>query len=206
MDNKAMFKISYGLFVLTAKKGDKNNGCIINTAMQVTSEPNRISVTVNKANYTHDMIKETGKLTVSTISQDADFELFKRFGFSSGADTDKFDGFDAFKESVNGTVYITQGTNSFISAEVEQEVDLGSHTMFICKVTDAEILNDTPSATYEYYHANIKPKPQETAAPAGKTVWRCTICGFEYEGEELPADYVCPLCKHPASDFEKIVK
>ncbi len=206
MDNKAMFKISYGLFVLTAKNGDKNNGCIINTAMQVTSEPNRISVTVNKANYTHDMIKETGKLTVSTISQDADFELFKRFGFSSGADTDKFDGFDAFKEGANGIVYITEGTNSYISAEVEQTVDLGSHTMFICKVTDAEILSDTPSATYEYYHANIKPKPQETTAPAGKTVWRCTICGFEYEGEELPADYICPLCKHPASDFEKTVK
>lgn len=206
MDNKAMFKISYGLFVLTAKKDNKNNGCIINTAMQVTAEPNRISVTVNKTNCTHDMIKETGKLTVSTISQDADFELFKRFGFSSGADTDKFDGFDAFKEGANGIVYITEGTNSYISAEVEQTVDLGSHTMFICKVTDAEILNDTPSATYEYYHANIKPKPQEAAAPAGKTVWRCTICGFEYEGEELPADYVCPLCKHPASDFEKIIK
>lgn len=206
MDNKAMFKISYGLFVLTAKNSDKDNGCIINTAMQVTADPNRISVAVNKSNYTHDMIAETGKLTVSTISQDADFELFKRFGFASGADTDKFDGFDGYKRGENGILYITEGTNSFISAEVEQSIDLGTHTMFICKVTDAEILNDTPSATYEYYHANIKPKPQETAAPAGKIVWRCTICGFEYEGEELPADYVCPLCKHPASDFEKVIK
>lgn len=206
MDNKAMFKISYGLFVLTAKNGEKDNGCIINTAMQVTAEPNRISVTVNKSNYTHDMIAETGRLTVSTISQEADFELFKRFGFATGADTDKFDGFDGHKRGGNGVVYITEGTNSYISAEVEQSVDLGTHTMFICKVTDAEIISDSPSATYEYYHANIKPKPQEAAAPAGKTVWRCTICGFEYEGEELPADYVCPLCKHPASDFEKVIK
>ena len=205
MDNKAMFKISYGLFVLSVIKDGKDNGCIINTAMQVTAEPNRITIAVNKANYTHDIIAETGKFTVSTISQDADFELFKRFGFQSGRDTDKFADFSGYKRAENGVVYITEGTNSYISAEVEQTVDLGSHTLFICKVTDAEILNDTPSATYEYYHANIKPKPQESK-PAGKTVWRCTICGYEHEAEELPADFICPLCKHPASDFEKVIK
>ncbi len=205
MDNKAMFKISYGLFVLSSIKDGKDNGCIINTAMQVTAEPNRISIAVNKANYTHDIIAETGKLTVSTISQDADFELFKRFGFQSGRDTDKFADFSGYKRAENGVVCITEGTNSYIAAEVEQSIDLGSHTMFICKVTDAEVLNDTASATYEYYHANIKPKPQESK-PAGKIVWRCTICGYEHEAEELPADFICPLCKHPASDFEKVIK
>ena len=207
MDMKAMFKLSYGLFVLTAKRGEKDNGCITNTAIQVTSEPNRISIAVNKANYTHDMVLETGKFNVSIISQKADFDLFKHFGFQSGRDVDKFADFTDCERAENGIFYITKGTNAVISAEVEQSIDLGSHTLFIAKVTDLKVLDAASSATYEYYQENIKPKPQAVGTtPTGQTIWRCRICGYEYVGEELPEDFICPLCKHPASDFEKVVK
>ena len=205
MNKKAMNCLSYGLFVLTAKVGEKDNGCIINTVQQVTSEPNRISITVNKANYTHDMIMESGVFTVSTISQQAKFDLFKHFGFQSGRTVDKFADFIDCAVGENGVKYITAGTNSYLSGKVFQTVDLGTHTMFLADVTAMEVLSEVASATYSYYHSNIKPKPQAEKAPAGKTIWRCTICGYEYEGEELPADYICPLCKHPASDFEKVV-
>ena len=205
MNKKAMNCLSYGLFVLTAKQGEKDNGCIINTVQQVTSEPNRISIAVNKANYTHDMIAATGLFTASVISEKATFDLFKRFGFQSGRDTDKFAGFTDYETGENGIRYITQGTNAYISAKVERAEDLGSHTLFIAEVTDMEVLSDAASATYSYYHKNIKPQPKEDKkVENGKTIWRCTICGYEYEGEELPADFVCPLCKHPASDFEEI--
>ena len=205
MNNKAMFKLSYGLFVVTARRGDKDNGCITNTAIQVTSEPNRISVTINKANFTHDMVKESGKFTVSIISEAASFELFKRFGFQSGRDVDKFAGFDSCKRAENGAMIITEGTNAYISATVINTVDLGTHTMFIADVTDMDILSDTPSATYTYYQSNIKPKPEDTGKKVdGKTVWRCRICGYEYVGEELPEDFICPICKHPASDFDRV--
>lgn len=204
MDKKAMYKLSYGLFVLTAGKDGKDSGCIINTAQQVTSEPNRISIAVNKANYTHDLVKESGRFNISTISEAASFDLFKHFGFQSGRDVDKFAGYTECKRSANGLYYITAGTNSYISATVEQAVDLGSHTLFIASVEDMEVLSDTASATYEYYQSAIKPKPAQTAQ-TGKTVWRCTVCGYVYEGEELPADFICPLCKHPASDFEKVI-
>ncbi len=206
MDNTTMYKLSYGLFVLTAKD-EKDNGCITNTAIQVTSEPNRISLAVNKANYTHDMIKKTGVFTVSIISEDADFELFKHFGFQSGRDVDKFADFKDCKRLDNGTLAVTKGTNGFISGKVLQTVDLGTHTLFIADVTDMEVLSNVPSATYTYYQSSIKPKPQD-ASPSdkGKVVWRCKICGYEYEGEELPEDFVCPVCKHPASDFERVVK
>lgn len=207
MDKKAMYKLSYGLFVLTAKEGDKDNGCIINTAIQAASTPNQVSICVNKANYTHDMIVRTGEFTVSTISQEASFDLFKHFGFQTGREVDKFADFDDCKRGSNGLYYVTKGTNAFISVKVDQTVDLGSHTMFVGEVTDMEVLADVSSATYEYYMNNIKPKPEAApAAASGKTVWRCTICGYEYEGEELPEDFICPLCKHPASDFEKVVK
>lgn len=227
-----MFRFSYGLFVLTATENGKDNGCIINTAGQVTAVPNRVSVCVNKDNYTHGMIQRTGKLTLSIIGEDADFDLFTHFGFSSGKDTDKFKNFPHCKRGENGILAVTKGTNAAISVKVLNSVDLGTHTMFIGDVTDSEILGDTPSATYQYYFDNIKPAPgkkapeaadnisfaadtenkntvhntPDTAAPKKKTktVWRCIICGFEYEGETLPADYICPLCKHPASDFEKI--
>ena len=205
MDKKAMYKLSYGLFVLTSAMDGKDSGCIINTAQQVTSEPNRISIAVNKSNFTHDLVKQSGKFNVSIISQAAEFELFKHFGFQSGRDVNKFADYADCKRSANGLYYVTAGINSYISAVMEKEVDLGSHTLFIASVEDMEVLSDTPSATYEYYQSSIKPKPAQSAQ-TGKTVWRCTVCGYVYEGEELPADFICPLCKHPASDFEKVTQ
>lgn len=205
MDKKAMYKLSYGLFVLTTAYSGKDNGCIINTAGQVTSEPNRVSIAVNKANYTEELIRQSGRFNLSVLSESARFGLFERFGFQSGKNTDKFAGFADCKRSSNGLYYVTAGTNAYLSAAVEQAVDLGSHTMFIASVEDMGVLSDLPSATYAYYQANIKPKPTKPAASSGKVVWRCTVCGYIYEGEELPADFVCPLCKHPASDFERVV-
>lgn len=209
MNNKAIYKLTYGLFVLSAFSKGKHNGCIINTAAQVTSSPNRISIAVNKANLTHDIILETGLFNISVISEDATFKLFERFGFQSGRDVEKFEGMAGFKKADNGINYVTKGTNAYISAKVETTVDLGTHTMFIAEVTDMEVLSEVPSVTYSYYQEHIKPKPQPkpaTAEVSGKTVWRCTVCGYEYEGEELPEDFICPWCKHPASDFEKVTK
>ena len=205
MNNQAMYKISYGLFIVTAKNSEKDNGCVTNTACQVTVEPNQITLALNKSNLTHDMIAETKKFTLSTISESANFDLFKRFGFQSGHDVDKFAGFEQVKRVENGTLAVTIGTNSYISAEVTQQIDLGTHSLFIAKVTDAEVLNDEKSATYEFYQSNIKPKPQAVGKTAdGKTIWRCRVCGYEYVGDELPSDFICPICKHPASDFEKV--
>lgn len=203
MNDKAMFSLTYGLFVLSARENGIDNGCIVNTAMQVTAQPNRISIAVNKANHTHDMIMHTGMFNVSILSEKAVFDTFKRFGFQSGKDVNKFDGYDGWKRASNGIAYITEGTNAWIGAKVEQTVDLGTHTLFIASVEDMDVLSNDPSATYAYYHSSIKPKPQETK-PSGKVGWRCKICGYVYEGEELPSDFVCPWCKHPASDFEKI--
>ena len=207
MDKRAMYKLTYGLFVLTANENGKDNGCIINTAIQAAGDPNQVSISVSKQNYTHDMIVRTGKFTVSSITEKADFSLFKRFGFQSGKDTDKCQGFDGWMRGINGVTYITESTNAYISVEVEKSVDLGSHTLFIGKVTDMEVLSDDKSVTYEFYQSNIKPKPEQVGTtPKGETVWRCIICGYEYVGEELPEDFICPWCKHPASDFEKIVR
>ena len=207
MDKKAMYKLSYGLFVLTAKEGEKDNGCIINTAIQAASTPNQMSICVNKANYTHDMIMRTGEFTVSIISQKASFDLFKHFGFQTGREVDKFADFTACSRGANGIYYVTEGTNAYISVKVYKTEDLGSHTMFVGEITDMEVLSGDLSATYEYYMNNIKPKPQEVGkTDDGQTIWRCTICGYEYVGEELPDDFICPLCKHPASDFEKVIK
>lgn len=206
MNKEAMYKLSYGLFVLTAKENDKINGCIINTAIQAASEPNQISICVNKANYTHDMIMRTGAFTVSVISQEASFDMFKHFGFQSGRDVNKFENYGNYKLGENGIPYITEGTNAFISVKVTKSQDLGSHTMFIGTVTDMEVLSGALSATYEYYMNNIKPKPQPVGTTDdGQTIFRCMICGYEYVGEELPEDFICPLCKHPASDFEKVI-
>ena len=207
MDKKAMYKLSYGLFVLTAKEGEKDNGCIINTAIQAASTPNQMSICVNKANDTHDMIMRTGEFTVSVISQRASFDLFKHFGFQTGREVNKFSDFTACDRGQNGIYYITEGTNAYISVKVAKTEDLGSHTMFIGEITDMEVLSGDASATYEYYMNYIKPKPQEAGKTEdGQTIWRCTICGYEYVGEELPEDFICPLCKHPASDFEKVIK
>ena len=202
MNKEAMYKLSYGLFVLTAKEGKKDNGCIINTAIQAASVPNQLSICINKANATHDMIVNTGEFTVSVISQAADFELFKHFGFQSGKEVNKFEGYEKAKRSENGIYYVTEGTNGYISGSVVNQVDLGSHTMFIADVTDAEVLDDADSATYAYYQENIKPKPE--AKEEKKSGYRCVICGYIYEGDELPEDFVCPICKHGAADFEKI--
>lgn len=203
MDKKTMYKLTYGLFVLSSSVEGKDSGCIINTAGQVTSEPNRISIAVNKANFTHDLVKASGKFNVSILSEAASFDTFRQFGFQSGRTVDKFAGYESCKRSANGLYYITAGTNGFISASVEQSIDLGSHTLFIASVEDMEVLSDVPSATYAYYQSHIKPAPEKPVG--GKTVWRCKVCGYTYEGEVLPEDFLCPLCKHPASDFEKVV-
>ena len=202
MNKKAMYNLTYGLFVLTARSESRDSGCIINTAGQVTSTPNRISIAVNKDNFTHDLVKASGKFNISILSEEADFDLFRHFGFQSGRTVDKFDGFTDCRRSENGLYYVTRGTNGYISATVEQTVDLGSHTLFIASVDDMEVLSPAPSATYAYYQSSIKPKPEKPAQ--GKTTWRCTVCGYVYEGETLPPDFICPLCKHPASDFEKV--
>ena len=205
MDSKVLNKLSYGLFVLTTSKDGKDNGCITNTAIQAASDPLTISVAVNKANLTCEMIEATKKFTISIISEDATFDLFKHFGYQSGRDVDKFADFTDCKRVFNDTLAITKGTNAYISVYVVDQVDLGSHILFVGKPTDGEILSDVPSATYAYYFANIKPKPEKVGKTEdGKTVWRCKICGYEYVGEELPEDFICPICKHPASDFEKV--
>jgi len=207
MNTKALHTLSYGLFILTAHEGDKDNGCIINTVSQVTSEPNQISIAVNKSNHTHDMIMRTLKFTVSVIHQKADFGIFKHFGFQSGTDVNKFHNYDLCKRSENQTMIVLDGTNAYISATVTSTLDLGTHTLFLATVDDAEILNDIPSATYEYYQKYIKPQPTSNKnLESTGTIWRCSVCGYEYIGEELPDDFICPLCKHPASDFEKVEK
>lgn len=202
MNNNAMFKLGYGLYVLTARDGEKDNGCIINTAIQVTTTPNRVSVTVNKQNYTHDMIKKTGVFNVSMLTTEAPFTVFQHFGFQSGKNVEKLEGYEGAERAENGICYITGPANAYLSGKVFQEVDLGTHTMFLADVTAAEVLNDVPSVTYTYYQENIKPKPQ----PKEEKIkgYRCLICGYIYEGDELPEDFICPICKHGASDFEKI--
>ena len=206
MDTKSVYKISYGLYVLTASQGDKDNGCIINTLSQLTSSPMQISVTVNKANLTHDMIKTTGVFNVSVIDTSADFSLFRHFGFQSGRNAQKFGTPDSYKFSPcyadNGVIYVKSGANAFLSGKVVNEIDLGTHTMFIAEMTGGEVLSDKPSMTYEYYQQNVKPKPAQTAEK--KSGWVCKVCGYIYEGEELPEDFVCPVCKHGREDFEKL--
>ncbi len=201
MDPKTMYKLTYGLFVLTAKEGEKDNGCIINTAIQVTSQPNRISIAVNKSNYTHDMIIRTREFNVSIISEKASFDLFKHWGFQSGKDVDKAIGVD-LSRSANGISYITNGCNAYLSAKVIDTVDLGTHTLFIADVTEGEVISGDESCTYGYYQANIKPAPDKSKEI--KKGWICTICGYIYEGENLPEDFICPICKHPASDFKPL--
>ena len=204
VDPIAIQKFSYGLFVLTARSGDKDNGCIINTAAQLTSSPNRINIAVNKANFTHDMILNTGVFNISVLAEDTSFDTFKRFGFASGKDTDKFEGFlENTARSANGLLYVTAGTNAFMSAKVIEAHDYGSHTLFVAELTEAEVLRDEPSVTYAYYFEHIKPKPQPKIEEE-KHGYVCKICGYVYEGDTLPPDFICPLCKHGAADFEKI--
>ncbi len=202
IDTKALFKLSYGLFVLTARDGAKDNGCIINTAVQVTSSPCRISITVNKQNYTHDMIQRTDAFNLSVLTEEAPMKVFEHFGFRSGKTVNKFTDCETENRTGNGILYIPKFTNAVISCAVVGSVDCGTHTMFIADVTETKILSDVPSVTYQYYFDHIKPKP--AAKPEVKKGYVCKICGYVYEGEELPADFVCPLCKHGAEDFEPI--
>ena len=201
IEPNAMFKLSYGLFVLTAKDGDKDNGCIINTAAQLTSNPSRITIAVNKGNFTHDMILKTGLFNVSVLTTETPFDIFKYYGFQSGRDVNKFPG-SGFPRSKNGLIFITGCVNAFISGKVVESHDYGTHTLFVADMTEAQVLSSAPSVTYAYYFDHIKPKPQKPAEK--KTGWVCKICGYVYEGEELPADFICPLCKHGAADFEKL--
>lgn len=199
MDEKAMFKIGYGLYVLTGK-AQKDNGCIVNTVMQITDNPKRIVAAVNKRNETCKMIEETKEFNVSILTTEASFALFQRFGFQSGREVDKFADYQGMKRAENGIYYITETTNAYLSAKVTDMIDCDSHIMFLAEVVDGVILGDKDTVTYDYYQKNIKPKPQETKIKG----YRCRICGYIYEGEELPEDFVCPICKHGAADFEKI--
>lgn len=206
IDLKSLRTMTYGLFALFTNNGEKDNACIINTAIQVTDDPKLISICVNRANYSCEILKKTGIFNISVLSEKAPFDIFTRFGFASGRDTDKLSDVDFVKVSENGLKYLTEYSNCFISAKVIDSADYGSHTMFIAEITEAQVLNSDPSATYAYYFANIKPKPKgEASKPEKKIVgWRCMICGYEYMGDSLPQDFICPLCKHPASDFEPI--
>ncbi len=198
-DLSALFNIGYGLYVITSNDGKKDNGLIVNTVTQVTNTPNRIAVTINKQNYSHHVIKQTGKMNINCLSTDAPFKVFEVFGFQSGRNVDKFADCEPLR-SDNGLVFLPRYINSFMSLKVEQYVDLDTHGMFICAITEARVLSDRETMTYTYYQNNVKPRPEV----AGKKGYVCKICGFVYEGDELPEDYICPLCKHGASDFEPI--
>ena len=199
-DLTALFKIGYGLYVVTSNDGKRDNGLIVNTVSQVTDNPNRIAVTINKANYSYHVIHKTGKMNVNCLSEDAPFMIFENFGFQSGRTVDKFQGI-LTSRSDNGITFLQQYINSFMSLEVEQCVDLDTHAMFVCKVVEARVLSDKPTMTYSYYHDNVKPKPQTD----GKKGYVCKICGYVYEGENIPDDFICPWCKHGVQDFEPII-
>lgn len=199
MDLKALFNIGYGLYVVTCNDGQKHNGLIVNTVMQITNTPNRVAVAINKQNYSHDVIKNTKKLNVNCINTSAKFSTFKNFGFKSGKDTNKFESVEHWV-SKNGLAVLTDNINSYMSLEVETYIDIDTHGLFICTISDAAVINDLPTMTYDFYTNNVKPKPQTNV----KVGYVCKICGYVYEGDPLPDDFVCPLCKHGAQDFEKI--
>ena len=198
-DLTALFKIGYGLYVVTSNDGKRDNGLIVNTVTQVTSTPNRVAVCINKDNYSHHIIKQTGKMNVNCLSVEAPFSVFESFGFRSGRNVDKFEGTEVLR-SDNGLVFLPRYINSFMSLKVEQYIDMDTHGMFVCSVTEARVISDKETMTYTYYQNNVKPKPKTE----GKKGWVCKVCGYVYEGEELPEDFVCPLCKHGAADFEPI--
>lgn len=203
MDAQVMRNFVYGLFVLTGSDDGKNSGCIINTAIQASENPDVITISVSKDSYTRELIQRSRKFNLSILDEKAPFSLFKHFGFQSGRTFDKFGSYEHKAISKNGLYYITEGTNAYVSCEVDQEIDLGSHVLFTAYVTEAKVLADDPSATYSFYHSHIK-KFEEQKAATGKKGWRCIICGYIYDKPDLPADFICPWCKHPASDFEEI--
>lgn len=195
VDPQALFSLGYGLYVITAASGDRSSGMIGNVVSQVSVD--RIAVSMNKGGFTAGLVRESGRMNVNVLDETAPFALFQRFGFASGRDTDKFAGL-SFSRSANGLPVLSEHCNAFLSLRVVETVDLGSHWLFVCEVEESKKHTDAPSMTYAYYHANVKPKPK----PAAKKRWVCKICGYEYEGDELPPDFVCPICNHPASDFE----
>lgn len=195
MDQKALFRIEYGLYLATTRDGDKDNGAILNSIVQVTNTPARVAVTVNNQGFTCELIKKTGKLNLCPLNEKTPFAVFQRFGMQSGRNVDKFEGEQAFRTE-NGLYFLPAYATAVISLSVFQSIDLGTHTMLICDVEDAMILSDDATMTYSYYHANVKEKPQK------KRGYVCRICGYVYEGDPLPADFICPLCGHGAEDFE----
>lgn len=199
LNNAALFDISYGLFLLSAKYAGRDNGCIINTVIQATSTPLRVTFTVNKGNLTHDMLLQSGLFNLSILTENSKFDLYQRFGLKSGREVDKFADFTAYERSVNGLTYLTEGVNALLSGKVISTLDCGTHTLFLADLTEARKLSNEPSVTYAYYREHIKPKPSAEARQ--KKGWVCTVCGFVYEGEELPPDYICPVCKHGAEVF-----
>ena len=200
MNTNALFDLTYGLYLLSAKCDGKDNACIINTAMQVANNPTQIQVAVSRSNFTNFMINETREFNISVITKEADFELFRRFGMQSGKTVDKFIGFPDVARSKNGLIYLTKASSAFMSVKVENVVQMSTHTLFIGSLKDAEVLSKAEPCTYSYYQSDIKPKPDD----AKKSGWKCNICGYVYEGEELQSDFVCPLCKHGAEDFTKL--
>lgn len=209
IEREAMYKLTYGLFMLTTTDGEKQNGCIVNTVTMLTDNPTRIVVFVNKGNYSEGLLRKTGIFNVSVLTESAPFDVFKQFGFASGRDVDKFAG-GRYETSANGLYYLSDCANAVMSGKVIDCYDYGTHTLFVAEVTEAKKLSDAPSVSYEYYLKNIKPKPEvkkaESAVSEEKKThkWVCKICGYEHVGEELPADFVCPWCKHPAEDFEQV--
>lgn len=202
INTNALRNIGYGLYVLTARENDKDNGCIINVCQQVTDSPLQIMIAVNKKNLTHDMILRTGRFNISVLTEEAPFKVFQHFGLQSGRDVNKFENCDTEVRAQNGIRYLPRYINAYFSAVLKHSVDLGSHTMIIAEVTEAAHISDIPSVTYSYYHQNIKPKPAPTTT--GKSRWVCQICGYVYEGENMPDDFICPLCKHGKADFVKM--
>ena len=198
-DLRALFSIGYGLYVVTSSDGKKDNGCIVNTVTQVTSSPNRVAVTINKDNYTHHVVQQTGIMNVNCLSMEAPFSVFEKYGFASGRNTDKLKDVEELR-SDNGLRFLPQYINAFFSLKVENYVDLGTHGMFICSITESRVITKAETMTYTYYQKNVKPKPETE----GKKGFVCKVCGYVYEGDELPDDFVCPLCKHGAADFEPI--
>ena len=198
IDSKALHAIGYGLYVLTTREGDKDNGCIVNAVSQVSGDPIRIAVSVNKSNHTHDLIRRTGKLNVNSLDVSAPFALFRHFGYQSGRDVDKFAGIAEIR-SENGIRILPGAVNAWMSLEVEQYLDLDSHGLFLCRVTEAARVSGEETMSYAHYQSHVKPKPQKIKG------YVCTVCGYVHEGEELPADFVCPWCKHGAEDFEPVL-
>ncbi len=205
MEQQALYRLSCGLYLVATKNDGRDNACITNTAMQITSgDSPELVISLSKANLTHDMVLASGVFQLSAISEAAPFSLFERFGYHSGRDTDKFAGFDgAYRDPVSGCMSLNaELASATLACRVTETMDFPTHTLFRATVTEAYVLSDNAPCTYAHYQASIKPKP--AAKTSDKPLWRCTVCGYEYEGEELPADYICPLCKHPASDFEKV--